>query len=59
MIRLKVIGKESGERLLPAFYSDNYVSLMPGEKRIIIMKLKDMDTHGENPSVEISGFNVK
>ena len=59
MIRLKVIGKESGERLLPAFYSDNYLSLMPGEKKIIVMKLKDMDTHGENPSVEISGFNVK
>ncbi len=59
MIRLKVIGKEIGDRLLPAFYSDNYVSLMPGEKKIIVMKLKDMDTHGENPSVEISGFNVK
>jgi hypothetical protein len=59
MIRLKVVGKTSGERLLPVLYSDNYISLMPGEGKIIIMKLKEMDTHGEKPSVEISGFNVK
>ena len=59
MIRLKVVGGKSGERLLPVLYSDNYISLMPGEKKIIAMKLKDMDTHGEKPEVEISGFNVK
>ncbi len=33
MIRLKVVGKNSGERILPVFYSDNYVSLMPVKKR--------------------------
>ena len=59
MIRLKVVGERSGERLLPVFYSDNYVSLMPGEKKTITMKLRNMDTHGEKPLVEISGFNVK
>jgi hypothetical protein len=58
MIRLKVVGKTSGERILPVFYSDNYVSLMPGEKKVITMKLKDMDTRGEKPDVEISGFNL-
>jgi hypothetical protein len=58
MIRLKVVGKNSGERILPVFYSDNYISLMPGEEKVITMKLKDMDTRGEKPSVEISGFNL-
>jgi len=48
MIRLMVIGKNSNERILPVFYSDNYISLMPGEKKVIIMKLKDEDTRGEN-----------
>jgi beta-galactosidase/beta-glucuronidase len=57
MIRLKVVGKTSGNRILPVFYSDNYVSLMPGESKIIRMKLKNEDTGGEKPSVEISGFN--
>jgi hypothetical protein len=58
MVRLKVTGKKTGERLLPVFYSDNYVFLMPGEEKTITMKLKDMDTRGEKPAVEISGFNL-
>jgi hypothetical protein len=58
MIRLKVTGKRSGERILPVFYSDNYISLMPGEQRDITMRLKDQDTRGEKPQVEISGFNL-
>jgi hypothetical protein len=58
MVRLKVTGKESGERILPVFYSDNFVSLMPGEEKIITMKLKKEDTRGETPFVEISGFNL-
>ncbi len=58
MIRLKVTGKSSGSRLLPVFYSDNYISLMPGEEKIITMELKDADTRGEKPAVEISGFNL-
>ncbi len=56
MVKLKVIGKSSGERILPVFYSDNYVSLMPGEEKVIEIKLRDEDTHGEKPVVEISGF---
>jgi hypothetical protein len=58
MVRLKVIGKKSGERILPVFFSDNYVSLMPGEEKVITMKLFDKDTRGEKPGVEISGFNI-
>ena len=58
MIRLKVVGKTSGERILPVFFSDNYVSLMPGDEKVITMKLNDSDTRGEKPVVEISGFNL-
>jgi len=58
MIRLKVVGEKSGERILPAFFSDNYIALMPGEEKTITMRLKDEDTRGEKPAVEISGFNL-
>ncbi|MFZ2340711.1 MAG: glycoside hydrolase family 2 protein [Bacteroidales bacterium] len=58
MVRLKVVGKESGKRILPVFFSDNYVSLMPGEKKLITMKFRDSDTRGEKPDIEISGFNL-
>jgi hypothetical protein len=58
LVRLKVIGQNSGDRLLPVFFSDNYVSLMPGEGKVVTSKLKDMDTRGEKPAIEISGFNL-
>jgi len=58
MVRLKVVGKQSGKRILPVFFSDNYVSLMPGEKKLITMKFKNCDTRGEKPAIEISGFNL-
>jgi hypothetical protein len=58
MVRLKVTGNRSGERILPVFFSDNYVSLMPGEEKVITMRLSDRDTIGEKPGVEVSGFNL-
>lgn len=35
MIRLKAVNAEDGSRVLPAFWSDNYISLLPGETRTI------------------------
>ncbi len=58
MIRLKVVGNRSKERILPVFFSDNFLSLMPGEEKVISMRLKDEDTRGEKPTIEISGFNL-
>jgi hypothetical protein len=59
MLRLKVTGNKSGERILPVFYSDNYISLMPGESKTITMSLKRQDTRGERPVVELTGFNYE
>ena len=58
MIRLKVYGKKTGERILPAYYSDNYISLLPGEEKEIVITFRNEDTRGEKPAVEISGFNL-
>jgi hypothetical protein len=59
MIRLKVTGTTSGERILPAFFSDNFFSLLPGESKSITVRVKVEDCRAEKPSVEISGFNLK
>lgn len=32
-VELKVLGADSGRRAAPALWSDNYVSLLPGEER--------------------------
>ena len=59
MVKLKVEGDKSRERILPVIFSDNFISLMPGESRIIKMELQSADTRGENPYVAVSGFNIK
>ena len=59
MVRLKVHGKKSGELILPAFYEDNYFSLLPGEKKTVTVTFKAEDAHGEVPALSVEGFNIK
>jgi hypothetical protein len=58
MVRLKAVRAKTGDRILPANYSDNYVSLMPGERRAIRTEVRQADTRGERPVIDTSGFNV-
>ena len=59
MVRLKAVRTKSGDRILPAYYSDNFVSLMPGEQKTIVTRIEDADTRGESPRIMIDGFNIK
>jgi len=58
MVRLKVVRDHSGDRILPAIYSDNYITLMPGEQQTLRTELYDADTRGEKPRIVVGGFNV-
>ena len=53
MVKLKAVREKSGDRILPAIYSDNYIPLMPGESRTIRVEVQDADTRGEKPSIVI------
>ncbi len=57
-VRLTAVGNKSGGRILPAIYSDNFVALMPGEKRTIETELLVADARGEEPRIVVNGFNV-
>jgi Exo-beta-D-glucosaminidase Ig-fold domain len=35
MTRLKAVREDSGDRILPVIYSDNYFTLMPEENRTL------------------------
>jgi hypothetical protein len=59
MVRVKPVREKSGDRILPAISSDNYVALMPGERRTIRTELEDADTRGERPRIVVEGFNVQ
>ena len=58
MVKLEAVREKSRDRILPALYSDNYLSLMPGERRTIITELQHADTRGEQPRIVVEGFNI-
>ncbi|HUU14411.1 MAG TPA: discoidin domain-containing protein, partial [Terriglobia bacterium] len=58
MVRLKAVREKSGDRILPALYSDNYIALMPDERRTIETVIKHSDTRGEKPKIMVEGFNT-
>jgi len=59
MARLNTVGSKTGARILPAIYSDNFVTLLPGEKKIITIEVNDSDTNGETPVVYAEGINIE
>ena len=58
MSHLQLRRKRSGERVLPAYYSDNYVSLVPNETRTITIEADEKDFNGGDALVVIDGWNV-
>lgn len=59
MVKLTVVRKRSGDRILPAIYSDNYFTLLPGEQRTIQTEVNHTDTRGERPWMPVRGFNIE
>ena len=58
MLRLNLVGRQDGKQILPAFYEDNYFSLMPGEKKTVTVKCYVADTRGNSPRVLVTGYNL-
>ncbi len=59
LLRLRAVGGRDGARILPAFFDDNYLTLMPGESRVIGCELRHADTRGQQPAIRVEGFNLK
>lgn len=57
MSKLTLLNAADGTRALPAYYSDNYVSLLPGESRTIEIESPTNAIHG-NPAIALRGWNV-
>ncbi len=55
-IQLRKAG--SGQRVLPVFYSDNYLSLLPGESKALTVEAAVVDLGGEEPLLAVDGWNV-
>ena len=58
MAHLQLRRQKSGQRVLPVFYSDNYVSLAPQESRVVTIEADLHDLGGEGALVMLDGWNV-
>ncbi len=57
-VRVVAVRAETGDRILPVHYSDNFVALMSGEKRMIRTELLTPDARGEEPRIVVEGYNI-
>jgi hypothetical protein len=55
MIKLTLKDAATGQRILPAYYSDNYVSLLPGEERVVTV---DFPSGPAKPAIGLRGWNL-
>ncbi len=55
--RISLIDSTTKKRILPVFYSDNYVSVLPGETKTIFIDYTN-EEDVRNAEVSISGWNV-
>jgi exo-1,4-beta-D-glucosaminidase len=58
-VRLKVTKGAGGEEILPVIWQDNYISLLPGEKRDVTAIYRSAELGAATPTVEVSGWNVQ
>ncbi len=55
--RIALVDQKTGKRKLPAFYSANYVSVLPGTSQIIQIDCNNVDL--KTCAIEVYGWNVE
>jgi hypothetical protein len=55
MIKLTLQDAATGERILPAYYNENYISLLPGEERIVTIAFP---ADAGKPAIGLRGWNL-
>jgi hypothetical protein len=55
LLKLTLEDAMSGERILPAYYSENYLSLLPGEEKTVTIAFPE---GASRPALKLRGWNV-
>jgi exo-1,4-beta-D-glucosaminidase len=58
MVHPRVTQGKGGEDVTPIFWSENYFSLLPGEKRSVRARYEDAALGGKEPVLEVEGYNI-
>ncbi len=59
MVHLRLTWGKSGEDVTPIFWSDNYFSLLPGEKKTVAARFDLSSLDGAAPELVVDGWNVE
>ena len=57
-VHLRITKDAGGDDVLPVFWDDNYISLLPGETRQLAAKYRTEHVHGRHLVVEAEGWNI-
>ncbi len=57
-IEINVVKDISQQKVLPIFLDDNYITLLPGEKRRVAGVFQTEDLGGEKPVLKVRGWNI-
>jgi exo-1,4-beta-D-glucosaminidase len=58
-ITLDVVRRQSGDTVVPVYWEDNGISILPGKSRTISATFASADLRGEEPELLVGGWNVK
>ena len=58
-VRLRVNRGSHGEEILPVIWEDNYISLLPAEKREISATYRSSELGNAKAAVDVTGWNVE
>jgi len=59
MVHPRLTRGKGGDDVTPVFWSDNYFSLMPGEKKAVTARFDSASLHGAAPELVVEGWNVE
>ncbi len=57
-IHPQIMDKKSGNTILPVLWSDNYISLLPGESRKLTAKINNKYLKDKKPQLLVEGYNL-
>jgi exo-1,4-beta-D-glucosaminidase len=58
LVRLRLVKGADQAEILPVFWEDNYISLLPGERREVRVRVRKSDLGAAHPELIVDGFNV-
>jgi len=59
LVHLSLCRPTDGEEILPVWWDDNYVCLLPGESRPVRARFPKAEAGGEKPLLKLTGWNVR